>query len=341
MATDIYVKADTGSDGGEGTQGSPYEHISFALGRIANPLTDVTTIHLTSNGTAFTETNGIVSFRNIRLGAEGAKLIIQADDYVDSSWVLWNENYYENGTNPYNGEVPLNITTNRPASLEIRFEFIDCEGIELRGLHFNPNDDGEEMNIKAEGFNRDIVFKYCSFMCADMGLIISGPSMISFEMCYFMGNVYTLTALNGATVSLDGDNLFANPILGAIRAIDRASVSVNPWQYGPTRYYTTTIQTSTVHKEEYHAILLQDASSLRVPYDPMMPLDVYNGKVVIHHEGAKLPENYYGVKLASKSLLSGADDFEFTMKNLKGETVEMPAEQQIMIGEGQDVTVVD
>jgi len=36
-----------------------------------------------------------------------------------------------------------------------------------------------------------------------------------------------------------------------------------------------------------------------------------------------------------------ADKIHFTMRNTKGETVEMPEEQQIMIGEGQDVTVVD
>jgi len=330
---DYYVDSTKVDDSGDGlSMGNAKKHISAALGLVANPLTEVTTIHLMT-GDVYTEENGLVSFRNIHPANEEAKLIIQPSNWMEGS--------YESAANPFGGAEPFDITGDKPLSLEICFYFNNCGGIELRGLHFDPNDDGKEMNVKAAGGNSEIVFKYCSFQCADMGLIVSGPSMVSFEMCFFIGNVYTLTAANGATVALAGDNLFADPMLGALRAIDRASINVNPWQYGKGRYYTTTINTTTTHKEEFHAILLQDASSLRIPGDPMFPLDIYHGRVVVNHDGTKLPKNYYGVKLESKSLVSGADNFEFTMKNLKGETVEMPVAQQIMIDEGQDVTVVD
>lgn len=331
MAIEIYVNAATGNDDtGDGSSGSPYQHISRAVADVANPLTEVTTIHLMT-GDVYTEENGLVSFRNIHPANEEAKLIIQPSNWMEGS--------YESAANPFGGAEPFDITGDKPLSLEICFYFNNCGGIELRGLHFDPNDDGKEMNVKAAGGNSEIVFKYCSFQCADMGLIVSGPSMVSFEMCFFVGNVYTLTAANGATVSLAGDNLFADPMLGALRAIDRASIDVNPWQYGKGQYYTTTINTTTTHKEEFHAILLQDASSLRIPGDPMFPLDIYHGRVVINHDGAKLPKNYYGVKLESKSLVSGADNFEFTMKNLKGETVEMPEEQWFVSSEDEDMTI--
>jgi len=55
---------------------------------------------------------------------------------------------------------------------------------------------------------------------------------------------------------------------------------------------------------------------------------------------AKLYEKYYGVKLLSKSLLADADQIRFTMRNTKGETVEMPEEQWFVQEDDGDTTVV-
>ncbi len=86
---------------------------------------------------------------------------------------------------------------------------------------------------------------------------------------------------------------------------------------------------------------LSRLSALSLPGSAASAEPSFTGVLVIDNDYAKLYEKYYGVKLLSKSLLADADQIQFTMRNTKGETVEMTAEQQIMIGEGQDVTVVD
>jgi len=67
----------------------------------------------------------------------------------------------------------------------------------------------------------------------------------------------------------------------------------------------------------------------------------FTGVLVIDNDYAKLYEKYYGVKLLSKSLLADADQIQFTVRNTKGETVEMPHGQQVVQQEGGDTTMVD
>ncbi|HPM75828.1 MAG TPA: hypothetical protein PK961_01965 [bacterium] len=77
---------------------------------------------------------------------------------------------------------------------------------------------------------------------------------------------------------------------------------------------------------------LSRLSALSLPGSAASAEPSFAAALVIDNAYAKLYEKYYGVKLLSKSLLADADPIHFTMRNTKGETVEMRRRQRGNVG---------
>ncbi len=170
-------------------------------------------------------------------------------------------------------------------------------------------------------------------------VILTGPVSALFEMCYFTHNMTAILAQSGATATLGGDNDIVDVMARGLHALDRSALAIVPWQYAETKAFTTTIQSTVPLKDEYNAVRLERLSALSLPGSAASAEPSFTGVLVIDNDYAKLYEKYYGVKLLSKSLLADADQIQFTMRNTKGETVEMTEDQQIVATEDEDTTI--
>jgi len=336
----IFVNADPaiGSDANSGTSGSPYLHISRALQDVTNPNTAETIVRLQvaldedDQVIPYTEESGYILLKGLSCYGEHAKLVIEADG--------WQESLYEAMKDPFSTEpvVPMDIAAAKPVQLNLQLAFIDCAEVELRGLGFNsiPADIWTQLSL--QGSSR-IVAKYCRFEEIAYPAILTGPVTAMFEMCYFTHHLTAILAQSGATVTLGGDNKIVDVMSHGLHALDRSAFIAKPWQYEETKAFTTTIQSTVPIKNEYNAVRLERLSALSLPGNAASEEPTFTAVLVIDNAYAKLYEKYYGVKLLSKSLLTDADQIQFTMRNTKGEVTPMTAKQRIITKAGDGTTV--
>jgi hypothetical protein len=325
--TTYFVDADSGNDANDGLAwGTAKEHIQAAIDLIVAPLTTETVIKLKSNTSAAYEED--VTIKGIfALGADGA-LIIEPEVWTSS-------NYEDVNGSPFNatpGAGAWDIKgLDKPCELKLNFH-VEHSFVEFRGLRFK----GQLMTL-GNGFAKVV---YSQFDDEEAMAFANAMGGIELENCYLFDLPYGAVATSRASLTLTGDNYIENPFLHGIWAQIDSMVTVQPWGEDPD-YYTTEIKLTSPRSKDFSAVRLTSKSYMYIKDGDINPYDVSVAAVKIINDLEKLSEKFYGVLLESGATLQGAGQMSFVTKDTKGDYVEMPAAQQVLVETDDNPSVID
>ena len=321
MAIDYYVDADSGSDANGGTGwGDAKQHISAAIDDlITDVITDTVTIHLKSSTTnSYTDD---VEIRGITCIGSDARLVIQPEN--------WDETKYGDASgDPLGGAGDFDPKTTPTVELELKLTVTDSTGIELRGLCFLGED--VDAGIEVAG-QTSLTIKYSRIEGQKAGLLSRMGPVVMVENCYFLDNITAVSAFYKSQVILSGSNYIEDAVYWGLGAMVDSTVVVVAWPDHQFEYYTTEIKTTTPRTRQYSGMKAVAGSTICVQDEtlhPMMPLVAH---VHIRNDHHVLKTDYYGVQLDSGSLLTGGDGITFTTLDAKGDAVDMPEVNRVVV----------
>jgi len=150
-------------------------------------------------------------------------------------------------------------------------------------------------------------FIYCRADNAEVGFLANKHASAVLQNCCADTCDHGAAAVEKATMEVEGNNFFLESKVAGLTAYLDSVVTVNPWDEHPSDYCTLEIRTgATALRRNYAAILVKLRSTVAVSGTGDEALHPGVAIVKIIKEDPTLQETYYGIKLESKSLYSGA-----------------------------------
>ena len=328
MTIEYYVDADSGSDGNGGTGwGDAKEHISAALELITGTITDETIIHLKKGTTA--AYSGDCDIQGVTCLGDDSKLIIQPED--------WDQTKYEDASgDPLGGAGDFDPKTDPTVILELKITVTNSTDVELRGLGFLGEDDNA--GVEAHG-KSEVTANYCRFEGVNAQLLTRLGAEAMASNCYFLDNMFAVTAAYKSMVMLAGDNYIEDAVYWGVGAIVDSTVVIIAWPEHQFEYYTTEIKTTTPRTRQYAGMKAVAGSTICVQDETLHPMMPLVSHVHIRNDQHVLKSDYFGVQIDSGSLLSGADGITFTTLNAKGDATDMPEANRIVAATSRGAVV--
>ena len=333
LASAYYVDADQSDDSGIGTSWETAKrHLYAALALINEPLTASVTIHIKSGTTQ--ENTGDCEVRGIKCIGSGVELIVQPDTWNDA-------NYSDGAHDPFGttGTGTFDPTTaTYPVTLKLKMEFEDCYGVVLKGLKFDGTDDEAGPRAMAKAA---VTTQYCCLVGSNAMSLSMFDSLLYAENGYFSECNVGVVAIYNGQVQLVGDNTLNDCLVSGVHAAGNSLVVIRAWYEHPA-HHTLDILTTSARIKKYAALRAVAGSSLCVQDESIHPsgYPFLAARVKVRDTSQALRPEYYGVALASQSLLTGADQITYTMKNANGDIVAMPSGQQVITDDAKS-TVFD
>jgi len=172
-------------------------------------------------------------------------------------------------------------------------------------------------------------FIYCRADNAEVGFLSQKHATAVLQNCCADTCDYGAAAVEKATMEVEGNNFFLDGKVAGLTAYLDSVVSVNPWDEHPSDYCTLEIRTTaTALRRNYAAILVKLRSTVAVSGTGDEALHPGVAIVKIIKEDPTLQETYYGIKLESKSLFSGAANVIFKEADTNDGKDTVPVEYQ-------------
>lgn len=333
MATDYYVDADKADDTGDGLSwANAKKHVSAAVGLLSYPVTDDTTIHLkegTTNDYEETSNGDKLEITGCNCVGSGS-LTIQTEN--------WNESNYDSENSPVGG-ASFNPKEDKPVTLPFRIDISASNNISFKGILFEQTDSSNvEGGIEVHNYSYNVNIHYCSIELFFTGVHVYGNSAANVYNSYLLENNVGATAMYHSQLTFNGDNYVQDSVRYGVGVYQDSSVGFYPWDDYLFEVFTTRISTTSPRKF-YSAVAAASNARVFVRNDEFNPINPAVGLVKIIDELAERKlktEEYYGVKLFARSLLTGMDNIRFAEDSTNDGNDTVPIRRQIVGTNGSE-----
>lgn len=325
MSTDYYVDADKADDTGDGLSwANAKKHVSAAIGLLSFPVTDDTTIHLkegTTNDYEETSNGDKLEITGCKCAGSGS-VTIQTEN--------WNESNYDSENSPVGG-ASFNPKEDKPVTLPFKIEISDSNSITFKGILFEQSDSSSiENGIEIHTHSYNVNIHYCSIEMFFVGVHVYGGAEANIFNSYLLENNVGATAMYDSNVTFNGDNYIQDSVRFGVGVYQDSTVSFNPWDDYLFEVFTTRISTTSPRKS-YSAIIAASNARVFVRDDQFNPINPAIGLVKIIDELAERKlksEDYFGAKLANRSLLIGSSNIRFAEESTNDGQDTVPSSRQ-------------